>query len=63
MLRFAGFSLGVSKKFENHCHMVLLPAALRPCGSLAMSIERKGGSPIGRPTGPVVFTGTLVAAR
>ena len=29
--------------------------------TLAISLEPKGGSPTGAPTGPVVFTGALVA--
>lgn len=40
-----------------------LPAALRDGGTLAISIEPVNGSPNGQPTGPVVFSGTLVAAR
>jgi anti-sigma-K factor RskA len=40
-----------------------LPAALRDGGTLAISLEPVGGSPTGQPTGPVVFSGTLVAAR
>ena len=40
-----------------------LPAAIRAGSTLAISIEPKGGSPTGQPTGPVVFTGALVAAR
>lgn len=41
----------------------VLPAAIREGGTLAISIEPKGGSPTGQPTGPVVFSGPLVAAR
>ncbi len=40
-----------------------LPAVIRQGGTLAISIEPKGGSPTGQPTGPVVFSGPLVAAR
>lgn len=40
-----------------------LPAAIRSGSTLAISIEPKGGSPTGQPTGPVVFTGILVAAK
>jgi anti-sigma-K factor RskA len=40
-----------------------LPDAIREGGTLAISIEPMGGSPTGQPTGPVVFTGTLVAAN
>lgn len=40
-----------------------LPAAIGQGGTLAISIEPKGGSPTGQPTGPVVFSGPLVAAR
>ncbi len=35
--------------------------ALKDGGSLAISVEPPGGSPTGQPTGPVVFTGKLVA--
>jgi anti-sigma-K factor RskA len=40
-----------------------LPSAIRNGATLAISIEPKGGSPTGEPTGPVVFSGTLVAAK
>ncbi|HEV7369421.1 anti-sigma factor [Arenibaculum sp.] len=36
---------------------------LRPGVTLAVSLEPSGGSPSGGPTGPVLFAGTLVAAR
>ena len=39
------------------------PAAIRRGGTLAISIEPKGGSPSGQPTGPEVFVGTLVEAN
>ena len=41
----------------------VLPEAVRDGATLAISIEPRGGSPTGRPTGPVVFAGTLIAAR
>jgi anti-sigma-K factor RskA len=40
-----------------------LPAALRGAtegATLAVSVEPKGGSPTGSPTGPVVYSGRLV---
>ncbi len=40
-----------------------VPAALRQGaegGSLAVSVEPKGGSPTGSPTGPVIYSGKLV---
>ncbi len=40
-----------------------VPAALREGaegGSLAVSVEPKGGSPTGSPTGPVIYSGKLV---
>ncbi|WP_342162732.1 anti-sigma factor domain-containing protein [Methylobacterium sp. SD21] len=40
-----------------------VPAALRQGaegGSLAVSVEPKGGSPTGAPTGPVIYSGKLV---
>lgn len=40
-----------------------VPAALREGaegGSLAVSVEPKGGSPTGAPTGPVIYSGKLV---
>ncbi len=40
-----------------------IPAALREGaegGSLAVSVEPKGGSPTGAPTGPVIYSGKLV---
>jgi anti-sigma-K factor RskA len=36
---------------------------VRDGDQLAITIEPKGGSPSGQPTGPIVFAGTLVAAR
>ncbi len=40
----------------------LPPGLLRPGVVLAVSLEPAGGSPGGAPTGPVLFTGTLVEA-
>ncbi len=39
------------------------PLALGAGTTLAISIEPKGGSPTGQPTGPVVFVGTLLPAK
>jgi anti-sigma-K factor RskA len=38
-------------------------AAIRDGYQLAISIEPRGGSPSGQPTGPIVFAGTLVPAQ
>jgi anti-sigma-K factor RskA len=38
-------------------------ASLRDGDQLAISIEPKGGSPTGQPTGPIVFAGALVEAK
>jgi anti-sigma-K factor RskA len=54
--------LGVIRS-DGRLEIGALPAALRDGGTLAISIEPLGGSPTGQPTGPVVFSGTLVAAR
>ncbi len=40
-----------------------LPNAMQDGGILAISIEPKGGSPTGLPTGPVVFVGRLNAVK
>jgi anti-sigma-K factor RskA len=40
-----------------------LPQPLADGTTLAISIEPKSGSPTGQPTGPVVFVGTVLAAR
>ncbi|HKW52498.1 MAG TPA: anti-sigma factor [Stellaceae bacterium] len=40
-----------------------LPTAIHSGGTLAISIEPKGGSPTGQPTGPIVFVGTLIATK
>lgn len=40
---------------------VRLPAGTAPDGVLAVSVEPPGGSPTGQPTGPVVYTGKLLA--
>lgn len=40
-----------------------LNVALKPGELLAISVEPKGGSPTGKATGPVVFTGTLLPAE
>ena len=55
-------SLGVIRA-DGRLELGALPAAIRDGGTLAISIEPKGGSPTGQPTGPVVFVGTLVAAK
>lgn len=39
------------------------PDLLRRGATLAVSLEPAGGSPTGQPTGPVLFTGTLVELR
>ena len=36
---------------------------LAPDTVLAISLEPEGGSPTGQPTGPVLYTGTLVATE
>lgn len=40
---------------------VRLPAGTAPDGVIAVSVEPPGGSPTGQPTGPVVYTGKLIA--
>ena len=40
---------------------VTLPQGASPDGVLAVSVESQGGSPSGQPTGPVVFSGKLIA--
>ncbi|MCJ2054541.1 anti-sigma factor domain-containing protein [Methylobacterium sp. J-070] len=40
---------------------VRLPAETTPDGVIAVSVEPPGGSPTGQPTGPVVYTGKLIA--
>ena len=40
---------------------VRLPAGTAPDGVIAVSVEPPGGSPTGQPTGPVVYTGKLLA--
>jgi anti-sigma-K factor RskA len=40
---------------------VRLPTGTAPDGVLAVSVEPPGGSPTGQPTGPVVYTGKLLA--
>jgi anti-sigma-K factor RskA len=40
-----------------------LNVSLKPGELLAISVEPKGGSPTGKATGPVVFTGTLLPAE
>ncbi|TXN44789.1 anti-sigma factor [Methylobacterium sp. WL7] len=40
---------------------VTLPQGAAPDGVLAVSVEPPGGSPSGQPTGPVVYTGKLIA--
>ena len=39
------------------------PRLLEPGQLFAISLEPAGGSPLGRPTGPVLFAGRVVAAR
>jgi anti-sigma-K factor RskA len=41
----------------------LPPDLVRQGSVLAISLEPTGGSPTGAPTGPVLFTGTLVEAQ
>jgi anti-sigma-K factor RskA len=55
-------SLGVIPA-DGRLELGALPAAIRDGGTLAISIEPKGGSPTKQPTGPVVFVGSLVAAQ
>jgi anti-sigma-K factor RskA len=55
-------SLGVIPA-DGRLELGALPAAIRNGGTLAISIEPKGGSPTKQPTGPVVFVGALVAAQ
>ncbi len=55
-------SLGVIPA-DGRLELGALPTAIREGGTLAISIEPKGGSPTGQPTGPVVFVGALVAAK
>lgn len=38
-----------------------LPAGTAPDGVIAVSVEPPGGSPTGQPTGPVVYSGKLLA--
>ncbi|WP_267361640.1 MULTISPECIES: anti-sigma factor [unclassified Methylobacterium] len=40
---------------------VRLPQATAPDGVIAVSVEPPGGSPSGQPTGPVIYTGKLIA--
>ncbi|MCJ2063590.1 anti-sigma factor [Methylobacterium sp. J-088] len=40
---------------------VTLPRGTPPDGVIAVSVEPPGGSPTGQPTGPVVYTGKLIA--
>lgn len=40
---------------------VTLPPGTAPDGVIAVSVEPPGGSPSGKPTGPVVYTGKLIA--
>ena len=51
-------SLGVIPVGGN---LTIHAAALRDKSTLAISVEPVGGSPTGQPTGPVVFSGALVA--
>jgi anti-sigma-K factor RskA len=40
---------------------VALPPGASPDGAIAVSVEPPGGSPSGQPTGPVIYTGKLIA--
>jgi anti-sigma-K factor RskA len=40
-----------------------LVAALAPDTQLLVSLEPRGGSPTGQPTGPVVYGGTITAVN
>ncbi|WP_412758559.1 anti-sigma factor domain-containing protein [Methylobacterium radiotolerans] len=40
---------------------VTLPPGASPDGTIAVSVEPPGGSPTGQPTGPVIYTGRLIA--
>lgn len=40
---------------------VTLPPGASPDGMIAVSVEPPGGSPTGQPTGPVIYTGRLIA--
>lgn len=40
---------------------VTLPPKASPDGTIAVSVEPPGGSPTGQPTGPVIYTGRLIA--
>lgn len=55
-------SLGVIPA-DGRLELGTLPAAIRSGGTLAISVEPKGGSPTGQPTGPEVFVGTLVETK
>ena len=46
---------------EGGATRVTLPQGASPDAVLAVSVEPQGGSPSGQPTGPVVFTGKLIA--
>ncbi len=48
---------------DGRLELAALPGAIRQGGTLAISLEPRGGSPTGQPTGPVVFTGMLTAVR
>jgi anti-sigma-K factor RskA len=50
-------SLGVIEQARYTTQLPISPANL----TLAVTLEPKGGSPTGMPTGPIVFSGTLVA--
>ena len=56
-------SLGMVPNVRGDMTMkVRLDEALTGAATLALSVEPKGGSPTGAPTGPVVFSGKLVKA-
>jgi anti-sigma-K factor RskA len=52
-------SLGLLEQARYTADLTLEPANL----TLAVSLEPKGGSITGAPTGPIVFTGTLIAGN
>jgi len=57
-------SLGVVAKADRRSIEALAQSKWRdPALVLAVSVEPQGGSPTGQPTGPVVYTGKLIAAE
>jgi anti-sigma-K factor RskA len=55
-------SLGIIPP-DGRIELGTLPVSIGEGTTLAISIEPKTGSPTGQPTGPVVFVGTLLAAK